>query len=229
MEKSKLTKLVFTTFGLLLLTGVIAVAASHPWETEINEFEGIPIFTVTSNASVPYFSNEEMMRKADLIVQGKISKIDEAKWSTLDGNQPRGVKTVESLNEHGDKVIDYYFEPESGESIYTDMTFEIEKFYKGEGPKEVIVRTLSGTVDEFHMNEASYINVEDFKEGDEYTLFLIEDDGPTTDFGPKHYIVLTARGKLSSSPVSTARGVISPSNGELVNPLGETMKLEELL
>ena len=218
MEKKQiLIILAVATCGLLLIAGFMVIP--QIWGTDPIESDEMPIFTVSSNSSTRYYTDEELKEESDLIVQGKLIKIDEAKWSTPNGKQPKGAKITESLNEHGDKVVEFECYLKPGETIYTDMTFEVEKYYKGEKSEsdEVIIRIFGGTVGQFHMNDASYVNPDDYKEGEEYLLFLLEESkgrGPTSKIGPKHYLVLSTRGKLSLSP-----------EGEFVNPYGEKIDL----
>jgi hypothetical protein len=221
-KKQSLTILAVAICGLVLLAGFMTIPQILGTDPIESDDPSMPIFTVSSNASTRYYTDEELKEESDLIVQGKLIKIDKAKWSTPNGKQPKGAKITESLNEYGDKVVEFECYLQPGETIYTDITFEIEKYYKGEKSEsnEVIIRIFGGTVGHFHMNDASFVNSEDYKEGEEYLLFLLEESegrGPTSKIGPKHYLVLSARGKLSLS-----------SEGELVNPYGEKVDLKDL-
>jgi len=201
-----LTFIAYVLF-LLVLLAVSAIIISQHEETEIDNVDEQKIFhTFTSNVSSRYYTYEDMTEEADLIVQGKIIKIDESKWSTPGGKIPKGLKITDSKkkNEQGEKIYYWDFVLEWNEIIYTDMTFEIEKCYKGDVSDEIIIRTCDGTTGKypyrFQMINNGALNLEDFKEGEEYIFFLVEDTGYfMNEIGPQHYYVMTSRGKLTLS------------------------------
>lgn len=148
-----------------------------------------PVMSISSHGTYPYYTYEELTEKSDLIVVGSIIQKEKAKWSTKDGKQPDGIQIKESINEHGDKVFDYYVNISEGETIYTDMVFLVETAYKGElTSKEIIIRSFGGTVGSFQMDDL--LNPDDFNEKEKMMLYLVKDDGSTKDIGAEHYVVL---------------------------------------
>ncbi|WP_338102233.1 hypothetical protein [Methanolapillus millepedarum] len=192
----KKSQLIIVSLCFLFLLGVFLVSGLS--QISSSEIELPPIATMSSNGTFPYYSYEELSTESDLIILGKVVKKEDAKWGTPTGEQPEGVKVVESKNIHGDMVVDYYMNLSPGEGIYTDITISVEKCYKGNlEPKEVVVRSFGGTVGSFEMNYGENINPQDFREGDELLLYLIEDEAISTkDIGSKHYVFLSPMGKL---------------------------------
>jgi hypothetical protein len=205
-QNISLTFIAYILFLLVLLViGIIVI--SQQGKTGTEDIDEQKIFhTFSSNVTLRYYTYEEMTEEADLIVRGKIIKIDESKWSTPGGETPKGLKITDSKkkNEQGEKIYYWDFVLEWNEIIYTDMTFEIEKYYKGDASDEIIIRTRDGTTGKypyrFQMINNGDLNLEDFKEGEEYIFFLMGDTGYfMNEIGPQHYYVMTPRGKLSFS------------------------------
>lgn len=185
--------------GFLLLFAILVFVGASSYDRLNNDSANTdyPVVNISSNASYPYYSYEELAEKSDLIVVGKITRKETPKWSTKDGKQPAGVQIKESVNEHGDKVIDYYTDLLPGETIYTDMVYQIDESYKGKpGSDKIVIRSFGGTVGSFHMNDIDFLNPEDFNEKETVLLYLVKDDGSIKDIGPEHYVVLPG-GKLT--------------------------------
>lgn len=186
-------------FGGFLLLFAVFIFAGVSYFNDDSANTDYPIVDISSNASYPYYSYEELTEKSDLIVVGKIIRKETPKWSTKDGKQPAGFRIEESLNEHGDKVIDYYTNHSPEETIYTDMVYLIGKSYKGEPDSDkIIIRSFGGTIGSFHLNDIDFLNPEDFKEQETILLYLVKDGGSTKDVGSEHYVVLPG-GKLTFS------------------------------
>ncbi|WNY25495.1 hypothetical protein MsAc7_10470 [Methanolapillus millepedarum] len=209
-----------TNFKILVI-GVFLIGISLLGLGLLSNFplaNGDSVFSTTSNASVPYYTYEELNEKSDLIVYGTIIEISDPKWSTVDGEQPKGVYKEKGVTEKGEECVYYYFNLQPDERIYTDMTFLVEECYKGDVVKseKIIIRSFGGIIGEFKMNDVEHLNPEDFKKGDKILLYLREDTGTIKDIGPTHYVILTPRGKLSL-------------NGEiLINADGEKISLDEV-
>jgi len=223
-RNASLTFIAYVLF-LLVLLAIGAIIISQHEETEIDNVDQQKIFhTFSSNVTLRYYTYEDMTEEADLIVQGRIIKIDESKWSTPGGEIPKGLKITDSKkkDELGEKIYYWDLALEWNEIIYTDMTFEIEKCYKGNASNEIIIRTPDGTTGKypyrFQMINNGALNLEDFKEGEEYIFFLTEDTGYfMNEIGPQHYYVMTPRGKLSLS------------DGTWTNHSGEKIELENFI
>lgn len=204
---------------ICLFSGFVLVASAS--ENEIIDLakftdDGFPIYVITHGGSIPYYTSKELTEKSDLIVTGSFIRKDAPKWSsTIDGSQPKTIYIKESVNELGDKVFDYRVNIDhSKDTIYTDMFFLVEKTHKGKLPSQnIVIRSFSGTAGAFQIND-SYLNAEDYPEGEKITLFLTTDGGSTKDIGPKHYIVLPC-------------GAYFLKDGFFVNSFNEKLQFEE--
>jgi len=196
MNMKKILKFGIPALGICLLFAFALTSTSLQNASDGFVFENdYPIMTISSHGTYPYYSYEELTEKSDLIVVGKITYKEDAKWSTKDEKQPKKIRTEVSTNKHGDKVYDYYVDILPEETIYTDMVFSVETIYKGKlESKDIIIRSFGGTVGSFKMEDI--LNPDDFSKDEKTILYLVKDDGSTKNIGPEHYVVLPG-GKLT--------------------------------
>lgn len=147
-----------------------------------------------SNISYAHYDYETLTEKSDLIVVGNVVSAEEPKWSTEDGRQPDGVRFVESVDENGERVYEYFNDREPDEMIYTDIVFSVSDVLKGDiDSDEIVIRSFGGTIGFFRMEDI--FNPNDFAIGEKTMLYLVKDNGSIKDIGPEHYVVLPC-GKL---------------------------------
>lgn len=127
---------------------------------------------VIMECSYPYYDLEDLTSKADIIVQGKIQKIDEPKWNTLSGNKPDSIT--------------------SEDMIYTDIYLKVDYIVKGDITQDKIIpiRTFCGKTNDFEIVNSSFPQV---IKGEGITVFLINDNTIyNKDKKKDHYILLGA-------------------------------------
>ena len=181
------------TFVVFLVCALI-VAFAYASFPGNDESDDLPVINLSGNVSYPYYDYENLTGRSDLIVIGSTVRAEDPEWSTKDGRQPAGVRIVESVNEHGDKVYEYYNYHEPDEVIYTDIVFSVSDVLKGDiDSDEIVIRSFGGTIGFFRMEDI--FNPEDFAIGEKTMLYLVKDNGSIKDVGPEHYVVLPC-GKL---------------------------------
>jgi hypothetical protein len=123
----------------------------------------------------PFYTQKELRKNSDLVISGKVLSISESRWSTSDGQQPKGVSITKKFDEDDKIVVNLTDNLEENEYIYTDMDLQVDMIhnYGGETNSEIItVRLPSGTVEELTMANQGGLDVRNYSEGDEVFLFL---------------------------------------------------------
>jgi len=145
-------------------------------------------------AAYPY---DEMTERSDLVVMGHFISFEEAKWSTHDGKLPSGVKITPFTDEDGNEYFEVVLNV-GDDMIYTDSTFKINEYFKGETDSDkIIIRFFSGTVDMVPPIPAittKGLRATDYKENTPI-VFYLERSG-TTKEGLSYYTIVTPRGAL---------------------------------
>lgn len=127
----------------------------------------MPLYS-ESSASLPLLDNKELSNRSEMIIVGTVKEILPSKWTSVDGKRPNGIDSFSLEN-----------------SIYTDITINVDKYLKNpSSSKEVTVRLDGGTVGNDTL-EANYEPM--FKPGEKVLLFLTEDVvTSTSNIEPKH-------------------------------------------
>jgi len=156
--------------------------------------------TSSMSASLPAFNHTELSDRSEMILIGTVKEILPSKWTSADGRRPNGIDSFSLEN-----------------SIYTDITINVEKYLKNpSSSQEITVRIDGGTVGNDTL-EADYEPT--FKPGEKVLLFLTEDVVVgTNNIEPKH---LTVTGCMVGKYTLTEDGKATR--------LGENTTLEELL
>lgn len=153
---------------------VFTRAPSDSAPSAVSNTVGREPIMISSHAAIEFQSLDDLIRKSDLIVRGKVSAINPSRWNTNDGNLPDTI-TIDSI------TADFV--------IYTDMVFEPSAILKGTAPKDqLVIRVFGGNVGK----DSMILDAEQLALGQEYVIFLSKDTGSTAQFGPDHYIVFGA-------------------------------------
>lgn len=125
----------------------------------------IPEKKIISSALLAPYSQSRLESRAELVVSGKITKINNSKWSNPDKKLGKQLRN----------------------DIVTDVSILVNETYKGTSSKEITVRTKKGKIGKTtHQNSSDA----DFIVGEDVLLFLMKDDDMTSAT-PEDYYVLT--------------------------------------
>lgn len=192
-----------TKYGIAILAifsfiSLGAFLSGDVTQFELSDNDAKPV-TIEVSGLQEELSSKEIGERSSVILIGTVKEIMLSKWNTPDGARP------------GESIDDF----KSSDEIYTDVVVEVDEYLKNPmSSKEVIVRTLGGTVGEDTM---IVDDVASFQPGEKVLLYLSEDTYPyTKDVGPEHFIV-TGCGKYTLTDEGEAIGTY------------ETVKLEDLL
>ena len=179
--------LILGLFFIFALCGVFYIGA------DLLNQEEIP-FMVESHGEYAFRTSNQLVEDSDLVIIGTAKKVESARWGTLDGKMPEGVILVKSK----DKNVPYEsvtLNLKPGETVYTDTIFEVSEVYKGQiASKEVIVRTIGGTVDGLQF-KSGYS--EDYQIEKEYMLFLGKGwDYKNSKWTDEFYFALTPQARI---------------------------------
>jgi len=155
----KTSNKVFIVIAILtLLATLLAVAKRN-----------IPIAYGTGG-SLPYFTIDDKINKAELILIGKVTTTLPSMWMGPNGSDPKDASEKEIIRARG---------------LFTDSLLSVKQIFKGEiADSQVRVRVFTGktkTVVWASSSEPSYVK------GRVYLLFLREDAGPTAYINPGYY------------------------------------------
>ncbi|WNY25880.1 hypothetical protein [Methanolapillus millepedarum] len=115
------------------------------------------------------YSYSELSEKSDAVISGVVINATDS-------------VSMKNISQNNTSFQDYI----SGGSSYSDLTILVNECYLGGSSISdfVIVRVF---------DDRSYKN---YRWGDEFVLYLIEDPGVTKDIGPKHYLIMTPMGQI---------------------------------
>ena len=161
--------------GLLIIVGVLLTLNTQKSSVratpENATFQREPI-TISSHGIYATQTLDDLIKKSDLIVIGKVATINPARWNTADGTLSPDI-TIENIT--------------ASSIIYTDLTFAPSAILQGAELKEpLVIRTFGGQVEQDIMIvDSSGRLVPD----QEYLLFLQKDTlGSTAKVEPEHYL-----------------------------------------
>lgn len=178
MSMNKNIKYMIVFFGAvsLIMLSALALSGSQdvikntnspPQDNTKLANNDMPLYS-ESSASLPLLDNKELSNRSEMIIVGTVKEILPSKWTSVDGKRPNGIDSFSLEN-----------------SIYTDITINVDKYLKNpSSSKEVTVRLDGGTVGNDTL-EANYEPM--FKPGEKVLLFLTEDVvTSTSNIEPKH-------------------------------------------
>ncbi|WP_245860368.1 hypothetical protein [Methanosarcina spelaei] len=177
MNKNIKYMIVFFGAVSLIILSSLALSGSHDVIKNTNSpsqdntklsNNDMPLYS-KSSASLPLLDNEELSNRSEMIIIGTVKETLPSKWTSADGKRPKGIDSFSLEN-----------------SIYTDITINVDKYLKNpSSSKEVTVRLDGGTVGNDTL-EADYEPT--FKPGEKVLLFLTDDVvAGTSKIGPKHF------------------------------------------
>ncbi len=138
---------------------------------------------IVITGTIPFRTEQELILKSDLIIEGNVEEIGNGKWSNPD------------FKEQGKRNI-----------LQTDITVKINSVLSGEYSSEKVVVRIDKGYDPASNTKVISDGYPDFKAGEEIVLFLSRDDSDVaTD---ENYFVLTGmkQGKwnLSGNKITSA-------------------------
>lgn len=156
---------------------------------------------ITTYASVPYRTIDQLINEAELIIVGNAKETLPSKWKTQSGEIPQDLTKQE--------IVD------ANLSIITDTQFIVNNVIKGDYQNKTIrIRSFFGEIDQYRFENTSQPK---YEPGKEYLLFLFKDYGPTQVVDPGDYI-----------PLSSSLGVYQIIDGSAFSPDGKWL-LEDLI
>lgn len=190
------TKYGIFLIGALSLIMLSALALPNSQDsTKLSNNVDEPV-TINMGNSILKCTHQDLSSNSDVIVIGTVNETFPSRWNTIDGKQPN--KPLTELIPGIDM-------------IYTDISISVDKYIKNPlSSKEIIVRTVGGTVGKVTINSEDEPN---FEPGEKVLLYLSKDTSPyTANVGPEHFFVygsmqgkfkLTNDGKATTPDEST--------------------------
>ncbi|MCX9011100.1 MAG: hypothetical protein OIN66_08255 [Candidatus Methanoperedens sp.] len=141
-----------------------------------------------------------LAKGSDVIVMGEVKEILPSRWTTTDGKRPI--------------ILDR-------ERIYTDTIIKVDDYLMNPQPsKEIIVRTLGGTVGNDRMID---FDEAEFEPNEKVLLLLTTEDPFSKDIGGQHYRVIGwMHGKFKITNDRAIRPKLPKEHQDL--PLQEVLK-----
>lgn len=148
----------------VIISGGI-LGATHQATNNITDKKHIKVEGI-----MPYFDENNLRRKSDLIIKGVVSQVYDSKWSNENHSKGEDIRNV----------------------LQTDVGIKISDIIKGNpyDDNEVVVRIDKGETDDTVYESEGY---PDFKEGEEVILFLSIDDSDIAESNENYYVLTGMR------------------------------------